>query len=275
MGKCKYCGQDAGFLKSSHAECKMRHDQGLARLSQLLLGCFERKRDFYLEVHSKDDIIKEAYLSSDEVAQTMRQALDTAVERYLDDGIIDSQEEQMVARFMQFSGLPQSVLNRNHSLEKVVQSKVLQSILNGERPAPNITIGGDFPFMLGKTETLVWLFRNVTLHEQKTRREYRGRSRGMSFRIAKGVYYRTGGFRGTPVETTYMQRIDTGCVCLTDKYLYFASPQKTLKIAYSKILSVETYANGVGIQKDAASAKPLFFEGMDSWFTYNVIANLK
>jgi hypothetical protein len=50
----------------------------------------------------------------------------------------------------------------------------------------------------------------------------------------KGVYYRTGGFKGHPVETTIMQRIGMGSVCLTDKNLYFASPEKSLKIHIQK-----------------------------------------
>ena len=176
---------------------------------------------------------------------------------------------------MQFTGLPQSVLNANQSLEKVVQSKVLQDILQGNVPAPNITINGDFPFLLGKGEHLIWLFRDITLHQQKVQREYVGRSRGVSVRVMKGVYYRTGGFKGHPVETTVMQRIGIGSVCLTDKNLYFASPEKSLKIPYTKILSIDSYSNGIGLQKDGASAKPMFLEGINSWFTYNVIANLK
>lgn len=35
---------------------------------------------------------------------------------------------------------------------------------------------------------------------QKVRRETVGRTRGFSIRVCKGVYYRTGGFRGRPVE---------------------------------------------------------------------------
>lgn len=200
---------------------------------------------------------------------------DMAIDNYLNDGVIDAKENQTVARFMQFTGLPQSVLNANQSLEKVVQSKVLQDILQDNVPAPNITINGDFPFLLGKGEHLIWLFRNITLHQQKVQREFVGRSRGVSVRVMKGVYYRTGGFKGHPVETTVMQRIGIGSVCLTDKNLYFASPEKSLKVPYTKILSIESYSNGIGLQKDGTSDKPMFLEGINSWFTYNVIANLK
>jgi hypothetical protein len=157
----------------------------------------------------------------------------------------------------------------------MLQSEVLLDILNGKKPNPKITIGGDFPFMLNKNENIVWLFRNITLHQQKVQREYVGRSRGISVRVMKGVYYRTGGFKGHPIETTIMQKIGTGSVCFTDKHIYFHSPEKSLKIPYSKILSVDSYSNGIGLQKDGANDKPIFLEGLNSWFAYNVIANFK
>lgn len=220
-------------------------------------------------------ICREAYVSDDIRRNIYCECFDAAIEQYLDDGIIDQPEERTVARFMQFTGLSQSTLNANKSLEKVVQSKVLQELLNGQVPAPRITIAGNFPFLLNKNENLLWLFRDVTLQMQKVRRETVGRTRGVSVRVCKGVYYRTGGFRGHPVETAYMQRIGTGSVCITDKNLYFHSPEKALKIPFSKILSLDPYSNGLGVQKDGANDKPMFFENLNSWFCYNVISNLK
>jgi hypothetical protein len=35
------------------------------------------------------------------------------------------------------------------------------------------------------------------------------------------------------------------------------------------------YSDGIGLQKDGVSAKPQIFKGLDKWFTYNVISNLK
>lgn len=275
MGKCKYCGRDAGFFSSKHEECEQNYQKGLSAIRQIITTCFIRKEDFYLKAADIKRICADSYIDEASFNKELRLAFDEAVEGYLDDGIIDSAEERMVARFVQFSELPQNFLNANKSLEKVMQAKVLQDLLQGNVPAPRITIAGDFPFMLGKTEHLLWLFRNITLHQQKTKREYVGRTRGVSVRVMKGVYYRTGGFKGQPVETTYMQKIGVGSVCLTDKHLYFSSPEKSLKIPYSKILTVESYSNGVGLQKDGANDKPLFFEDLNSWFTYNVIANLK
>lgn len=275
MGKCKYCGQDAGFFHSKHEECEKKFSQGLASIRQIVGNCFIAKEDFYLKEREINAIIQSSYIDNNALQQVYCSVFDEAIDNYLNDGIIETKENQTVARFMQFTGLPQAVLNANQSLEKVVQSKVLQDILQGKVPTPNIKILGDFPFLLGKGENLIWLFRNITLHQQKVQREYVGRTHGMSFRVMKGVYYRTGGFKGHPVETTIMQRIGMGSVCLTDKNLYFASPEKSLKIPYSKVLSIESYSNGIGLQKDGASDKPMFLEGINSWFTYNVMANLR
>ena len=275
MSKCKYCGRDAGLFSSKHDECEKVFNHGLVSIKQIVENCFARKEDFYLKERDIKVIIQSAHIDDKALQQVYCNAFDEAIDSYLNDGVIDKDESKTVARFMQFTGLPQAILNAKQSLEKVVQSKVLQEILQGNTPAPNITITGDFPFLLNKSENLVWLFRNITLHQQKVQREFVGRSRGISVRVMKGVYYRIGGFKGRPIETTVMQRIGTGSVCLTDKNLYFSSPEKSLKIPYAKILSIESFSNGIGFQKDGTNDKPIFLEGINSWFTYNVIANLK
>lgn len=275
MGKCKYCGQDSGLFSSAHSECRRKFEEGASVLKNKLQECFSRKEDFYLYAKEIRDISQTSFVTGGRKEDLYVEVLDAAIDNYLNDGIIDATERQTVARFVQFSELPQSVLNRNHSLEKLVQSEILQDIVNGRKPSPKITISGSFPFLLAKNESFIWLFRNVVLHEQKVRKEYAGRSRGMSFRICKGVYYRAGGFKGRPIETTYMQKIGVGSACLTDRHIYFSSPEKSVKIPYNKLINVETYSNGIGLQKDGPSAKPIFLEGVSSWFCYNVIANMK
>lgn len=275
MSKCKYCGKDVGWFKSCHSECEQKHITGMQQVRERLLYCFMTKRDFYLEEVEINRLIESSFIYGTCKETLFVDSLDSAVKNYLNDGIIDETEKWTVARFIQFSGLPQSVLNRNHAIEKILQAEIVQDILNGKKPQPKITIAGSVPFMLAKNETFLWLFREITFYEQKVHREYRGRSRGLSFRICKGVYYRIGSFKGTPIDSTYIQRIGTGNVCLTDRHFYFSCPEKSLKIPYNKVLNIETYSNGICLHKDGIDAKPLFFEGLDGWFCYNVIANLR
>lgn len=275
MGECKYCHKDAGWLSSKHRECEEKYNSGVSELKNIIRNDFEKREDFFLHKSETDRICTNSFIERNSLVSIYRELLEEAINKYLNDGIIDKKEEWNIARFIQFSGFSQSELNTTHALDKVVQSRVLQEILQGNIPKPAITIAGNFPFMLSKNETLIWMFRNIVLHEQKIKKEYRGSSNGFNIRVAKGIYYRTGGFKGTPVETSYMQRISEGSVCLTDKNLYFSSMEKSLKIPYDKIISLESYSNGLGVQKDGSNSKPVFFEKLDSWFCYNVISNLK
>lgn len=275
MGTCKYCKKDAGWFRNSHDECEVIHKNGVEELRSCITSCFQRCEDFYLYQSKINEVISRSYIQTEDLKNIYISSIDSAVEQYLNDGLISPKEKSTIARFIQFTGYTAADLNQNGTIEKMLQCEVLVQLLNGQQPTPQITVAGSLPFMLGKDENLIWVFRNITLHQQKVRREYKGRNRGFNIRICKGVYYRTGGFKGTPIETTYMHKVGIGMVCLTTKHLYFSSPEKSIKIPYDKILSVETYSNGVGIQKDGANDKPIFLEGLNSWFTYNVIANLK
>ncbi len=44
------------------------------------------------------------------------------------------------------------------------------------------------------------------------------------------------------------------------KFLNPNNTDKNLKISYSKILSIDSYSNGIGLQKDGTNYKPMFFE---------------
>ena len=61
---------------------------------------------------------------------------------------------------------------------------------------------------------------------------------------------------------------------LTTKHLYFAGARKKFRVRYAKIVSFEPYSDGLGIMRDAQTAKPQTFRTGDGWFAYNLAANL-
>ena len=274
MGTCKYCGKEAGFLKNRHQACEDAFNNGKNRLQALLQQIFSSKGDFYFYDKQIQSILSEGHIDTLTKEQLMISAFDNAVCQFLSDNIISDDEKRVIARFQQYTNLPQTSLNSHKSLEKVVQSSILQEVINGHVLTPRILVNGQLPFILGKGESMIWVYRDVECLEQKVQKQYVGGSHGMSFRIAKGVYYRVGGFKGAPIEHTVMKSVGTGMVCLTDKQLYFSSPQKNFKIPYGKLIYMEPYSDGIGLQKDGASAKPFVFKGIDSWFIYNLISNL-
>lgn len=135
-------------------------------------------------------------------------------------------------------------------------------------------IDGGLPFNLQKSEKVVWVFQGVNYYEEKTRTRYVGGSHGVSVRIAKGLYYRTGAFKGERVQTSETVHANTGLLGVTNKHIYFAGPSKRFRIAYNKIVAFEPFSHGIGVQRDAQTAKPQSFLTGDGWFTYNLITNL-
>lgn len=206
---------------------------------------------------------------------TLQKCFDNAVNYFLRDNLLSIDEEKRVQEFTNYFNLTQADLNTNGNYEKIVQSSILRAITDGEIPENRINFSdGVIPFSLNKNEKLIWVFQNVNYHEEAIKKSYVGKSSGVSIRVAKGVYYRTSGFKGHPVETQYLKFVGTGLLGFTDKNIYFYSHQKSFKIPYSKIVSTMPYEDGIRLQKDGVSAKPQIFSNISGWFSYNLIMNL-
>lgn len=272
---CKFCGQPAGFLRSVHKECELAHSNALVSIPNEITQSITSTSDFSNLNNEITSLAKTAYVNQNELSELYSLGFDKAVENFLDDGVISKDEEERISGFKKYFNLDQNVLNKNGSFEKVAKGLILNDIFQGKLPDNRLDIAGNSPFLLGKDETLIWIFQSVEFYEQRTKTTFEGKSQGISIKIAKGVYYRTGQFKGNPVTNTQMTLIANGMFALTNKNMYFASASKSFKTPYSKLISMTQYSDGIGLQKDGVSAKPQIFKGLDGWFIYNVISNLK
>jgi hypothetical protein len=207
-----------------------------------------------------------------EIRDVYIQGWEAAASHLLADGVLSVDEEHHLAEFMDHFGLSQAELDRHGMHSKVAKAAVLWDLMQGKLPQ-RIKVAGGLPFSLLKTEHLIWLFTDVGYLEDQVRREYVGRSSGLSIRLAKGVYYRVGAFRGHPVTKTDRVHVDTGLLWVTNKHLYFAGPLKSFRVRRDKIVSIMPFSDGAGIVRNAASAKPQVFVTGDGWFTVNLLAD--
>jgi hypothetical protein len=274
MGDCIYCGQSAGFLKSKHQACELNHQTGSVQIIENIKNAIMSNSDYNRLENDVKDIASKRNIKPLELNDLYTEGFDKAVNFFLDDSIITTDEELKIYKFRRHFNFGQEIIDKNGSLQKIVKSSILRDVLNGKPPAAKMNIQGNLPFLLQKSENLIWVFKNIEFYEQRTQTVFHGRSQGLSFRIARGVYYRTGTFKGYPVKTEEMKYICNGLVGLTDKNIYFSSTMKNFKIPYNKIVTLDPYEDGLGFQKDGVSSKPQIFKGLDSWFTYNLISNL-
>ena len=273
MSICKFCGQKAGLFKSVHKECEAANSNGKVTIINKISQAIEATTDFSSFDTELIEIARTAYIQKEDLNELYGLGFDNAVESFLDDGVISPEEEQKISNFKNHFTLDESTLDKKGSLQKIVKSLILRDVLDGKIPA-RLNISGTLPFLLQKDESVIWVFQSVEFYEQRTKTTYQGRSQGVSIKIAKGLYYRTGSFKGNPVTSEQMTLLGNGILALTNKNLYFASSTKTLKIPYNKLISITPYSDGIGAQKDGASSKPQIFKNLDGWFTYNLISNL-
>ena len=203
----------------------------------------------------------------------LARAWEAAVEGSLEDGVLSLDEEHALIRYLRRFGLQQSDVDINGAYHNMIKSAVIREAAEGLIPdrlgdVPNV------PFNLMKSEQLVWVIDGVDYYEVKTRRERRGTSHGVSIRVAKGLYYRPSTFRSRAVEWEETVHEDTGLLGVTSKHIYFHGPRKRFRIRYDRIVSFDPYEDGLGVMRDAQTAKPQTFRTGDGWFIYNLVTNL-
>lgn len=186
--------------------------------------------------------------------------LNQATSNYTKDGLLSDSEQQRIDEYVSTLGLPLPAT--------IAQDKILKQIQSGITPQTHFRA----PILLGKDEMMLWCYDGVTMWQEKVKREMVGRHSGFSFRVMKGVTYRTGGFKGHPVEHSYMDNAGTGSLYITNKHIIFHSSERSVKIPYKKIIGLNPYQDGMGVQQDGANAKKLIFQGFDCSFVMNVMS---
>ena len=272
MGICTYCGQKAGLLRSKHRECEEKYNKGWDEMIDIA-------RDAVIGHISSDNIEAKLlnlainhFVSKDKIRLALTSGWEKAVDTYLEDGILSVEEESKLTSFIEKFSFTQSDLDNNGKYTGIVKSGVIRDLTEGKVPQ-RIKLTGQLPFNLQKTESLIWVFPSASYYEDKTRRSFVGSTQGVSVRIAKGVYYRVGAFKGHPVETTERVHMGNGLFGVTNKNIYFVGGTKSLRIKYDKIVSYIPFDDGIGIHRDSSTAKPQVFVTGDGWFTYNLIMN--
>jgi hypothetical protein len=273
MGKCKICGESAGWFKEYHEECKTKYKAGLDKLVSVATKAVLDLSLCDSLMNTCRSIAQMCRISDENIRDALIVAWENALDKYLDDGVLSTDEENQLMTYANKFSLDQSELDRKGQFTRAAQAGVLRDIVEGKIPE-RVTVTGSVPFNLQKNESLVWLFNSVSLLEEKTTRSYVGGYQGMSIKVMKGVYYRVGAFKGHPVESTQMVNKGYGSLGVTTKNIYFAGSQKSLRVPYNKVITFIPYSDGIGIHTDAKTAKPIAFITGDGWFINNLVQNL-
>ena len=274
MGKCPYCGQDAGWMRKAHKECQERHDAGQQHINELMQSATDGMLALDVAQGKVEQVAADSAIARSTLKSLALSTFESAINKALaDDFLSQKEEEHLMAFISRFSyDLSIEELSRNPIYMKLLKAAVLRDLMEGRIPE-RLGVSSPLPFNFQKSERMVWVFQHVKYLQPRTHTTYHGQSSGVSVRIAKGLYFRTGQFHGQPITQTQLTHIDTGLIAVTTKHIYFAGGIKSLKIRFDKVFSFIPFSDGVGVQRENVSKADVFVTN-DGWFTHNLLVNL-
>jgi hypothetical protein len=139
------------------------------------------------------------------------------------------------------------------------------------------------PFNLRSGETPLFFFGSVVYAKETVSRSYQGGYGGLSVRLARGMYYHFGGFKGQRTDASTLKEIDYGGMLLTTQNIYFGGDHTTFRIPYTNVVSFRPHSDGIGIFRDSAQAEvftvleanpnggdPVSARPIFGWFLFNM-----
>jgi len=271
-GSCTYCGEKTSPLRWQHEECAEKNRAAWANMVSAATEAARSGVGLVTLRETLSNIALGGKVPLDRIREAEVAGFEGAVATILDSSVISPTQESLFVSFMKATDLTQEDLNTRGLWSRMVKGCILSDITSGNLKSR--ISAASLPFNFQKGEILLWAFQNCSYAAEKAHRSYVGGSSGVSFRIARGVYYRVGAFKGHSVETTSLDHVDTGILAITQKNLYFAGPHATFRIAITKIVSLVPYSNGFGLFRDKANAKREVFFVDDPWFAHNLLSHI-
>jgi hypothetical protein len=83
---------------------------------------------------------------------------------------------------------------------------------------------------------------------------YVGSYGGFSFRVARGVYAKTGASRGRRVDSVTLDVDDTGALYASNQRIVFVGSRRTIDVPLSRVVNIDAYTDGFKINRSNGSA---------------------
>jgi hypothetical protein len=171
-----------------------------------------------------------------------------AVQNVIADKEVTTLEQKTLAKLAKQLGLNDSEFALDDPTEEMYNYLVLLNALdNGYLPTKVNSV-----IVLQKNEVAHIEVPASLLISKTVTTGYTGGSRGVSIKIMKGVSYRLGASKSTPIrEQVSIEH--PGVLVITSKRIVFSSPTKSFSIPFTQLISFEPFSDGLGLQKNNSS----------------------
>ncbi len=273
MGRCKYCGEHAGFLSKYHKKCHQIKSNAWQNLLNEIESAIVEGKDLGALKSKIISVCNSSFIDTNEIKDLLAMGFSNAVRRFLEDGVFSKQEEEYATSFKFHFNLSSQDLNYNDAFNTMVKASVLRDVLNGTFTDRLVHFEWTSSFNFQDEEKLIWLFRDVEYYDNCTRAQHRGGFSGLYMKLDNGVYFRKSLFSGRTLQTDEMIYKDTGSVGITSGHIYFIG-ETYFSVEYNEIITSYGFKDGLCIKKVGMDTNSYVFKNVDGWFCYNILANL-
>lgn len=231
-----------------------------------------KQRDFHKTDSTIKDVASLSFVGKHELRSLIISGWENAVSQALEDHILSREEENALAKIADFYSLTDDEKSANGASFAIIQAKILRDIYEGnlfEFPLDGIRL----PFIVPRSETVVWLFDVVNVYELQTSRSLQSYSVGIGAELSETTYLSTAATKTELVEDQEVKMIDTGLMGVTNKQIYFSGNSHSFRIKLTDIVSLTDFQDGVGVSHEGRGGSVAFSTGQ-GWFTYNLIYEL-
>jgi hypothetical protein len=145
----------------------------------------------------------------------------------------------------------------------IVSDAQLEEYANGNLDGLSIEMKGNVQrdIILKKNEKIFFMLSPIDYLEERSKR-VSGRGQGFSFRVTKGVWYRTSRFQSEYADT--ITKLDSGVLIFTNKRYIFLGNSKNIDQFLTSLTAINPFTDGVSIIR-SGKQKIEFFSGDYHW----------
>jgi hypothetical protein len=262
MGKCKFCGEDAGWFKDAHETCVAAVTTGVTEIKSSLSSAVEQIAQGgtpTVQV-SIEQIASTKRVPTEMVKAAILESWSAAVYDLSLKEPLSEQNQVALVKLCEQQGFTKQQLLPTDGFRAACLSTVLWALINDVRELYSDAMVSRNPFNLKSGEIPIAFFGSVVYSQEVTTKSREGGYGGLSVRVAPGMYTHFGGFKGVQVERQEMKEIDYGGALLTTQSLYFGGDHTTFRVLFRNILCLHPQPDGLGFSRDTGQGRPEIFK---------------
>ena len=215
---------------------------------------------------------KELNISDEEVKRinhkNAAELYEIAVKNVLSDKLVTLEEQQALKKIAQQLGINMREANIDKKLrEEYYYLTLLNALDQGYLPEckpASIKTQNDEVAYWEISSNLVFARNNVS--------EHLAQNSPVRMKVQKGVSYQLGASRNTPIREEVFSN-HPGVFAVTNKGVVFSASQQSFAIPYTHLNSFDTYADGIGLQKNNTELLLQFYDKQMSEVIFKVLTN--